>query len=82
MTTSGRYALVCVLLLLSWGVAGACPVCFGETESGNEAGLNAAVWVMIGITGGVLSLLSVLFMRFRRRMRMTLDGTVDYPAKN
>ena len=78
-----RYgAVVCLLALACLQSASACPVCFGETESGSEVGVNAAVWVMLGITGTVLSLFSALFMRFRRRMKMTLNGTVDFPTKN
>ena len=59
-----------------------CPVCFGETESGSAAGVNAAVWVLLGITAVVLGLLSAMFLHFRRRMRMTLGGDVQFPGSN
>jgi len=76
------YTVLLLLLLTPLQSVMACPVCFGQTESGSEVGLNAAVWVMVGITGTVLSLISALFLRFRRRMRMTLDGRADSVAKN
>lgn len=75
-------ALVCLLLVLPSSGLISCPVCFGETESGSEVGLNAAVWVMVGVTTTVLSLFSALFMRFRRRMRMKIDAPLEQPAKN
>lgn len=78
-----RSVLVVVLsLLIVSAIASACPVCYGETESKMNDGINAAIMVLLGITGGVLTLFTSLFLRFRKRIKMTLNGTVDYPSSN
>ena len=75
-------SLLILMLVFSLQGMAACPVCFGETESGSEAGVNAAVWLMVGVTGTVLGLFSVLFFKLRRRMKMYMDGTIDVPSHN
>ncbi len=47
----------------------ACPVCFGAKDAPMTAGLSAAILVMIGITGMVLSTISTFFLLIRRRYR-------------
>ncbi len=78
----GRILLVSFVLLLATDRVLSCPVCFGQTESNSNEAVNAAVWMLLGVTGSVLGLLSALFLRIRRRIRMTLHGSVDYPSSN
>lgn len=78
-----RSVLFAALLLSAVSaIASACPVCYGETESKMTDGINAAIMVLLGITGGVLTLFTSLFLRFRKRIKMTLNNTVDYPSSN
>ena len=74
--------LAALALLFATSNASSCPVCYGDTGSKMAEGINAAILVLLGITGSVLGLFSAVFMRIRRRMKMTLDGAVDYPSKN
>ncbi|MBI3586082.1 MAG: hypothetical protein HY088_03000 [Ignavibacteriales bacterium] len=74
--------LLLFLVLIFSAIASACPVCYGETESKMADGVNAAIMVLLGITGGVLTLFTSLFLRFRKRIKMTLSGSVDYPSSN
>lgn len=74
--------LLLFLLVVISAIAPACPVCYGDTESKMADGVNAAILVLLGITGGVLTLFTSLFLRFRKRIKMTLSDTVDYPSSN
>ena len=72
-----------VTLTLFAHISVACPVCFGAAESGKtNDSVNMAVLVLLGITGVMLSLLGAFFVYLRKRMRITLDGTFDYPNLN
>ncbi|MBI4428035.1 MAG: hypothetical protein HY562_02835 [Ignavibacteriales bacterium] len=60
-----------------------CPVCFGAGEaSKTNDSVNMAVLVLLGITGGLLSLFGAFFVYLRKRMKMTVEGTFDYPSLN
>ena len=64
-------------------IAVTCPVCFGAAESGKTTdSVNMAVMVLLGITGVVLSLLGAFFAYLRKRLKVTLDGTFNYPNLN
>ena len=76
----GPAIMILVLIVLNSAFASACPICFGETESGSADGVNAAVWVMLGITGTVLGLISTLFLRLRKRLNMKPGGSADHPG--
>ena len=84
-----RVKSVGVLFLLVVGalsviptLVAACPVCYGDTNSSMAEGVNAAILVLLGITGSVLGLLSAVILRIRKRMKLTLNGSVDYPSTN
>ncbi|MBI3788740.1 MAG: hypothetical protein HY276_10860, partial [Ignavibacteriales bacterium] len=59
--------LLVLLLFVVSAISSACPVCYGETESKMTDGINAAIMVLLGVTGGVLTLFTTLFLRFRKR---------------
>jgi hypothetical protein len=66
--------LLQVLLLIALVVplshtAAACPVCYGANDSPMNAGMNTALTVMLGITGGVLGIISLFFVMLWRRHR-------------
>ncbi len=73
---------VALLLIIASEPGTACPVCFGETESNSEEGLVAAIWLLLGVTGTVLGLISALFLQFRRRMRMLRSSHESSPTPN
>lgn len=64
------YSIVIFLLsLLFTCFAQACPVCYGTTESNEIQGMNAAITVMLGITGFVLAGISTFFIYMMIRLR-------------
>jgi heme/copper-type cytochrome/quinol oxidase subunit 2 len=78
-----RFILLLFLIILANEVAMTCPVCFGAVESARTRdSLNMAVIVLLGITGGVLSLFVTFFAYLRKRARMTLNGSFEYPNPN
>jgi heme/copper-type cytochrome/quinol oxidase subunit 2 len=74
----GRAALAAAAALLP-SAASACPACYGSASGPVIAGMNLAVLVMIGITGGVLSWIIAFAVRIVRRERHVAppepDGT-------
>ena len=78
-----RFIFLFLLTLIVNDVAVTCPVCFGAAESARTTdSLNMAVIVLLGITGGVLTLFATFFAYLRKRAKMTLNGTVEYPTLN
>ena len=49
--------------------AAACPVCYGAADSPSTQGMTAAIFSLLGVTGGVLAGFGTMFLRFRRRSR-------------
>jgi hypothetical protein len=78
LRTLGRAALAAAASLLP-SAASACPACYGSAAGPVIAGMNLAVLVMIGITGGVLSWIIAFAVRIVRRERPVAppepDGT-------
>ena len=60
----------------------ACPVCYGANDSPMAAGLNAAIFTLLGITGVVLAGIAAFFFYLRKRSKVTLNGSVDPPSMN
>ncbi len=52
--------------------AGACPVCYGAPDSASTQGMTAAIFSLLGVTGGVLAAFATMFLRIRRRTRAIL----------
>jgi len=83
-----RYGILRIILLLFLtiivnDVALTCPVCFGAAESARTTdSLNMAVIVLLGVTGGVLTLFATFFAYLRKRARMTVNGSIEYPNHN
>ena len=60
-----------------YGRAISCPSCYGAADSPMTAGMNAAILVMLGITGVVLTLVSVFFVSLWKKTR---NGTGEISA--
>ena len=72
-----RATLVIALLLLAPRAALACPVCFGQSDSPLAWGINMGVFLMLGVTGGVLAAFATFFIHLMRRARLAADSTPD-----
>ena len=71
MTRSSRLVTVLssVLLLLADQTLHACPVCFRIDDAATTSGVYAAVFVLLGVTSGVLGGFATFIVRFVRRAR-------------
>ena len=65
------FSIILAICATVLGVSSAlsCPVCFGANDSPMNAGMNAALLVMLGITGVVLSTIGAFFLMMWRRHR-------------
>lgn len=57
-------AIICLLLP---AIARACPVCFGEADSNQVRGLQAAILVLGGVTGLIVAGIAAVVLTIRRR---------------
>jgi hypothetical protein len=75
---------IVLLLAVLWGFAvlraGACPVCYGAPDSSSTQGMTAAIFSLLGVTGGVLAAFATMFLRIRRRTRAMLREPVLSPV--
>ena len=78
---SASIFLIALLALLSQETF-ACPVCYGLSDSPMSEGVNAAILVLMVITGTVLSTFVAFFLYLRKRSKITLGGSVDFPNMN
>ena len=72
--------LLAVLGSLAVLRAGACPVCYGAPDSASTQGMTAAIFSLLGVTGGVLAAFGAMFLRIRRRTRAMLREAVLSPS--
>lgn len=60
--------IACLLLLIAMPIYGyACPVCYGAPDSPLTAGMNMAIFTLLGITGSLLSTFIVFFIYLKRK---------------
>lgn len=64
-----KVALLCALALLLVGVpdASACAACFGASDSRLAEGMNAGIFALMGVIGGVLFAIAGFFFYLVRR---------------
>jgi len=55
------------LLFASVQSAAACPSCYGDPDSSMTSGMNAAILILLGITGTVLAGVTIFFVYLRKR---------------
>jgi hypothetical protein len=61
------FRLPLALLLFLPRAAHACPVCFGEGDTGPARGIRAAITLMLSVTGVVFIAFAAVIVRIRRR---------------
>jgi heme/copper-type cytochrome/quinol oxidase subunit 2 len=69
-------------MTLVYAAAGAaCPVCYGANDSQMNAGLNTALFVMLGTTAFVLGIIVAFFVmvwtRRRRQAQLSEQSCID-----
>jgi hypothetical protein len=74
--------MVLALALAICATSAACPVCYGETEGGNGSAINAAVLVLLGLTGTVLGFFGALFLRIKNRIQTIQRSPTEFTSKN
>jgi len=74
-----RKALTAFAMLAVPKAALACPVCFGQSDSPLALGANMGIWVLLGITGAVLSAFASFFVYLMRRAK--LAAALSGPAE-
>ena len=52
----------------------ACPVCFGASDAPAAQGMNMAILVLLGVTGGVLAGFIAFIVYLARRARLYREG--------
>ena len=62
-------AIIVAVLFAGRGVASACPVCFGASDSPMAEGMNAGVLVLLGVTATLLAAIAVVGWRIAARGR-------------
>ena len=70
-----RKPLMTLAILAAPRVALACPVCFGQSDSPLALAANMGIWVLLGITGAVLSAFASFFVYLMRRAKMAADAS-------
>ena len=59
--------MMALLFLFVPSLVSACPACWGDPESPQTKGMQAAIFFLLGLTGVVLSLFTSLFVYFWKR---------------
>lgn len=70
--TNRSFRILALFVLLAGAAAAraaACPVCYGAPDSPSTQGMTAAIFSLLGVTGGVLAAFATVFFRIRRRIR-------------
>ena len=62
-----RLLILLAVLCATAQMAAACPSCYGDPDSPMTAGMNAAIMILLGITGSVLAAVTIFFVYLRRR---------------
>ncbi len=68
-----RVAVALLLVALSSGVAGACPVCFGEAEGPMIDAARLGTWLLLGVVMAVQGGFVAFFLHLRRQARKATE---------
>lgn len=74
---AGLLFLVCLLSIIA-ETGTSCPVCYGETDAKTAEGINLAILLMIGVTGGVLGGILAFIVNVKRRAVRAV-GNLTFP---
>lgn len=75
-----RGTIATLIILAAPRVALACPICFGQNDSPLALAANMGIWVMLGITGAVLSAFASFFLYLMRKANM-VDNELQRVAR-
>ena len=75
-----KHLLVLLMVVAAPRAAFACPVCFGQSDSPMAQGVNMGIYVLLGITGGVLAAFATFFIYLIRRARLFAGDPADGAA--
>ena len=62
-----------MLMTLLANHATACPSCYGDPQSSAANGINAAIFLLFGVTGGVVGAILLFFRRMKQRQAIISD---------
>lgn len=74
---SHRIIAVTFAMSLLPSVARACAVCFGNADDPAVAGIKVAMFMLLGVTGTVLTGITGFFLHLRRRERWIRERDMD-----
>lgn len=57
----------------------ACPSCFGDVNASQQAGLNGAIITLVGLTGFILTSVSIFFFMMVKRTKKLQTIIGDLP---
>ena len=70
-------AAALAVLLLTAGAAGACPVCFGESEGPMIDAARLGTWLLLGVVVAVQGAFVAFFLYLRRQARRAAAASAD-----
>ena len=76
ISRTARLALAVILFLIPRAAA-ACPVCFGDPNSSQTKGQNAAILFLLGVTALVMGGFVGTVLRIRRRNRKLQEAAAE-----
>lgn len=75
-------SVTAILSILIPQRAVSCPVCYGSADSPLLEGMNAAILVLLGITGGVFAGIGSFFVMVRKRSKNLHDHPLGKTVVN
>jgi heme/copper-type cytochrome/quinol oxidase subunit 2 len=78
---AAAFAIAIIFLFLP-SSALACGSCYGAADSPATNGMNFAILSMIGITGGVLAMMTSFFLYLRKRAQLYLAADSEHPTND
>ena len=78
---AAAFAIAIVFLFLP-SSALACGSCYGAADSPATNGMNFAILSMIGITGGVLAMMTSFFLYLRKRAQLYLTAESEHSTND
>ena len=71
--------MVLAITVMNINALHACPSCFGDVNSSQQAGLNGAIITLVGLTGFILTSVSIFFFMMVKRTKKLQTIIGDTP---
>jgi|TARA_Y100000294_G_C8532405_1_gene327570 heme/copper-type cytochrome/quinol oxidase subunit 2 len=71
------FFIIGILLVLIPQISVGCAVCYGDPQSPMTAGLNQAIFLLLGVIGVILSLVFTAGVFFTKRNKMLTNSETD-----